>query len=508
MRLLLDTNIIIHREASTVVNQDIGVLFNWIDKLGYQKCVHPTTLAEIQKHQDQKVVKTMSVKLSSYNQMQTEAPIGQHVKAVSDKVDKNENDWNDTKILNEVFCGRIDALITEDRKIHYKASLLNISDKVFTIDAFLEKVNSENPKLTDYKVLSVKKEYFGNIDINDPFFDSFKEDYVGFEKWFSKKSEEIAYICLDDKNNILAFLYIKIEGHDENYNDITPYFSKKKRLKIGTFKVIMNGFKLGERFLKIIFDNALINKVEEIYVTIFNKRIEQQRLIQLLSDWGFENFGEKSSSAGNEMVLCRDFSKQVNKISPKLTYPYIDKDTNFWIVPIYPAYHTELFPDSILRTESPNNFIESEPHRNAISKVYVSRSIERGLKAGDVVVFYRTAEPGKDAYYSSVVSTIGVIESVITNIKSEADFISLCRKRSVFTDAELKEHWNYKPSWRPFIVNFLYVYSFPKRPNRKDLIDLGIFAGNYAPRGFDKISRESFELIIKSSLTNDSFIVN
>lgn len=508
MRLLLDTNIIIHREASTVVKQDIGVLFNWIDKLGYQKCVHPTTIAEIQKHQDPKVVKTMSVKLGSYNHMQTEAPVGQQVKSVSDKVDKNENDWNDTKILNEVFCGRIDALITEDRKIHYKANLLGIADRVFTIDAFLEKVNSENPKLTDYKVLSVKKEFFGNININDPFFDSFKEDYAGFEKWFAKKSDEIAYICLDGDNNILAFLYVKIEGQDENYTDITPQFAKKKRLKIGTFKVVINGFKLGERFLKIIFDNALVNNVDEVYVTIFNERIEQQRLIQLLSDWGFENYGEKASTSGNELVLCRDFSKQANKTSPKQTYPYIDKDTNFWIVPIYPAYHTELFPDSILRTESPNNFVESEPHRNAISKVYVSRSIERGLKPGDVVVFYRTAEPGKDAYYSSVVSTIGVVESVVTNIKSEAEFVSLCRKRSVFTDAQLKEHWNYNPKWRPFIVNFLYVYSFPKRPNRKDLIDLGIFAGHYAPRGFDRISREGFEQIIKSSLTNESFIVN
>jgi len=29
----------------------------------------------------------------------------------------------------------------------------------------------------------------------------------------------------------------------------------------------MNGFKLGERFLKIVFDNALQQKVDEIYVT-------------------------------------------------------------------------------------------------------------------------------------------------------------------------------------------------------------------------------------------------
>lgn len=501
MRLLLDTNIIIHREASTVIKQDIGVLFNWIDKLGYQKCVHPTTIAEIQKHQDPKVVKTMSAKLGSYNQLQTEAPIEQQVKLVSDKVDKNENDWNDTKILNEIFCGRIDALITEDRKIHLKANLLGMSDKVFTIDAFLEKVNSENPRLTDYKVLSVKKEFFGNININDPFFDSFKEDYVGFEKWFSKKSDEIAYICLDDKNSILALLYIKIEGHDENYNDIEPRFTKKKRLKIGTFKVVMNGFKLGERFLKIIFDNALINKVDEIYVTIFTKSLEQQRLIQLLSDWGFKKFGKKSSISGNELVLCRDFSKSADKTNPKLTYPFIDKNTNFWIVPIYPAYHTELFPDSILRTESPNNFIESAPHRNAISKVYISNSYERGLNTGDVIVFYRTKEEGKSAYYSSVATTVGVVENVISNIKNESDFISLCRKRSVFSDEELKAQWNYNPKNRPFIVNFLYVYSFRKRPNLKWLNDTGIIPDiQDVPRGFRRISQEDFFKITNYSV--------
>jgi predicted nucleic acid-binding protein len=47
MRILLDTNIVIHREASTVVNSSIGILFRWLDKLKFDKCVHPVTLAEI-----------------------------------------------------------------------------------------------------------------------------------------------------------------------------------------------------------------------------------------------------------------------------------------------------------------------------------------------------------------------------------------------------------------------------------------------------------------------------
>jgi len=50
MKILLDTNIVIHREASTVVNEDIGVLFRWLDNLHHTKCIHPITVEEIAKH--------------------------------------------------------------------------------------------------------------------------------------------------------------------------------------------------------------------------------------------------------------------------------------------------------------------------------------------------------------------------------------------------------------------------------------------------------------------------
>ena len=67
-------------------------------------------------------------------------------------------------------------------------------DRVFTIDSFLEKVVSEHPELVNYRVLSVIKKHFGDINLNDPFFDSFREDYIGFDKWFNKKADEIAYV--------------------------------------------------------------------------------------------------------------------------------------------------------------------------------------------------------------------------------------------------------------------------------------------------------------------------
>jgi predicted nucleic acid-binding protein len=494
MKILLDTNIIIHREASKILIEDIGLLFYWLDKLHYTKCIHPLTIAELNRNINPETAKTMQLKLANYHLLKTEAPLNDRVKEISSAVDSVVNDTNDTKLLNELYCDRVDILISEDKKIHTKAKMLGIADRVYKIENFLEKVTAENPDFVNYTVLAVKKDYFGSINLQDKFFDSFKEDYIGFEKWFNKKSDEIAYVCY--QNNILsAFLFIKVENQTENYSDISPTFTKKKRLKIGTFKVASNGFKLGERFLKIIFDNALQYDVEEIYVTIFDKRQEQLRLIELLEDWGFKLHGIKTSSSGEEKVYVRDFSRIADAKNPKMTFPRLSKSSDIFIVPIYPEYHTELFPDSILRTESPLSFIENEPHRNALSKVYISHSLERNLKPGDIIVFYRTG-----GYYAGVATTIGIVESVKTDIQDENELILLCRKRTVFKDDELKMFWKRYTRNKPFIVNFLYAYSLPKRPNLKTLIELGVIPDiNDMPRGFRKINREVFLKLAKYS---------
>lgn len=507
MRILLDTNIVIHREAATPVDEDIGVLFRWLDKLHHVKCIHPVTVAEIEKHEDPRVRDSLKVKMGSYNTLRTSAPLAKEVRRVLCQLDKNENDRNDTTIINELYCGRVDALITEDKGLLSKASFLSISDRVYTIDAFLEKVNSENPEVADYKVLSVRKSLFGNLDLSDEFFASFREDYPEYEKWFNRKADEPVYVCLSEDRPI-ALLYLKVEENNEVYLDIDPRFLPKKRLKIGSFKVTLNGFRLGERFLKIVFDNALLLKVDEVYVTIFGRRIEQQRLINLFEEYGFHFHGQKTGTGGKERVYVRSLAKIADRQRPKLTYPFFSRAGQVFIVPIYPKYHTELFPDSILRTESPQGFVENEPHRNAVSKAYISRSVERSLHSGDVIVFYRTAEKGP-AYFSSVVTTIGIVEQVFTDIATESDFIRLCRKRSVFTDEELSQHWNYSRTNRPFVVNLLYAYSLPKRPTRQELIDMGILPSTYkGPRGFTRISAQNLKDILKESEADEGLAVD
>jgi predicted nucleic acid-binding protein len=503
MRVLLDTNIVIHREAARVVIEEIGLLFKWLDRLKYTKYVHPITIQEINKIKNKDTRQTFNIKLDSYVTLNPPATLHPNVIKACAPLDKDQNDSNDTLLVNEVYNARIDILITEDKKIKKKAELLNIADKVFNIDSFLAKVIAENPDLSDYKTLSVKKEFFGNINLDDQFFDSLKEDYPGFEQWFNKKSQETAYICQSNEG-VSAFLYLKVEDENEPYPEIAPAFSRKKRLKVGTFKAALNRHLLGERLVKIIFDNAIRYGVDEIYITILNIRTEQRWLIRLLEDYGFAHYGHKHNEYGEELVYVRDMRKRFEHNQPKLTYPYISRRSRSFIVSIYPDYHTNLFPDSILRTESPQDFVENEPYRNAISKVFISRSYRRDLQSGDLIIFYRTG-----GLYKSVVTTMGIVESVVANVNTVDEFIRLCRVRSVFSKKELVAQWDWSKSNRPFVVNFLYAYSFPKRINLHRLIEIGVIQDvNSAPRGFELLDPSSLELILKETNTDGRIVVD
>lgn len=502
MKVLLDTNIIIHREAATVVNNDIGQLFKWLDRLGYVKCIHPITIKELQSHKDPKTVKTINVKLESYEILKTIATICEEIELISKKYDKNQNDINDSHLLNELLSNRVDFFISEDTNVYVKATELGINDRVYDIETFLEKVLYENPALIDYNVLSVRKELFGNIDLKDDFFNSLREDYSDFEDWFNRKADEPAYV-FRYKDRIGAFLYLKIEDENENHSSIQPSFPRAKRLKIGTLKVALTGLKIGERLLKIVFDNALVQKVPEVYVTIYDKRPQQNRLIRLLEDFGFERWGGKKQGDQTELVLVRKMGNALKSL-PSKTFPFISREADVYFCSIYQNYHTELFPDSILRTESKEDFIENQPHRNAIRKVYISHAYKRDLNPGDVIVFYRTG-----GIHKGVLTTIAIVESVKLDLRSETELIDYCKRKTVLEENALKEFWNRFDTLKPFVINFLYAYSFPKRPILAKIIDLGIIKSpTEIPRGIWELGWDNFGKILKEAESDENIIGN
>lgn len=499
-KVLLDTNIIIYRETDRIMNPNTPDLFNWLDKLHYDKYIHPISEQEIAKYADIEKRKVILSKIGSYNKLTALAPLAKPISELL-KYDKDINSQNDTKILNELYCGRVDIFITEDRILYNKARQLGIEDKVFSIESFSEKMLSEHPTLIDYTVLAVKKKKIGEIDIRDEFFDSLRESYKGFDSWLNRKAQEDAYVCYFE-NKLKAFLYLKPEYEDEVYSDIDPILPKKKRLKIGTFKVSMNGLKLGERFLKITFDNAINMNVDEIYVTIFDSDINdlpKQNLVKQLTDFGFYRWGTKNTGEG---VYVRDMTQAFDKENPKHTFPLFDKYANAYICPIYPSYHTSLLPDSILNNESPYEFQENEPFRNAITKVFISRSIFRELKRGDNIIFYRTG-----GLYQGVITTIGIVNRVLFPRTLE-EFKDFCKRRTIFTDSELEMHWNNNTKYKPFVVEFLYAYSFPKpKVNLKALCDADIVSLGNIPRGFYPIDQDKFNKILKLTRTDVRYLV-
>ena len=155
----------------------------------------------------------------------------------------------------------------------------------------------------DAKIIKKK---FKQIDLQDTFFDSLKNDYDNFDTWFNAKGDEFAYVYYAD-NSLKAFLYLKPENKDEDYSDITPLFLPKKRLKIGTFKVIAPGLNIGKEFLKITLNTAVNINAEEIYCTIPDlsdtNNPDKKSLIKMLKKFGFYLWGTKNN---NESVYVCD----------------------------------------------------------------------------------------------------------------------------------------------------------------------------------------------------------
>ena len=77
----------------------------------------------------------------------------------------------------------------------------------------------------------------------------------------------MAYVFKNHSGEVKDFLYLKIET--DALEDVEPVLEAKKRLKVGTFKLLSRGTRRGERFMKKIMDKAMAEYVDEVYVTIF-----------------------------------------------------------------------------------------------------------------------------------------------------------------------------------------------------------------------------------------------
>lgn len=348
---------------------------------------------------------------------------------------------------------------------------------------------------------------FNQVNFSDVFFDSLKADYYhGFIEWFHSKcnSNDYAYVLYDENDNIDGFLYLKTETGI--IDDVSPIIPNGIHLKVGTFKFNPKGTLRGQRFLKKIFDHALNNNVDNIYVTAFEKH---DYLIRLFKIYGFIDEGVKVSENGIERVLIKEMNRDALTGDILSDYPFINNRSNEskFLLSIYPTFHTRLFPDSKLITESPD-VISDVSYANSIRKVYIcGMSGVESMKPNDIIIIYRTSDNQGPAYYRSVATSLCVVEKVrnIHSFVTEKEFLDYCARYSVFTESELKNF--YKTKKYPYIISFTYNLALPKRLNRAKLIsEIGLNPQAYW--GVMKLTNEQFNNVVKLGGVNESIIIN
>jgi len=342
---------------------------------------------------------------------------------------------------------------------------------------------------------------FRDLSLDDPFFDSLKAGYREFPEWFSRKADEDVYAVVDDESGELSgMLYLKQE--QGAISDVNPPLPERRWLKVGTLKIVGRGTKLGERVIKKILDTAISYGVDGVYVTVFELHSD---LVELFKRYGFIEHGKKTTANGTEIVLIRSLTELTGNMIRD--YPFIHiKGKRYWLLAIYPDYHTRLLPDSILRNES-KEIVQDVSHTNTIHKVYIARLALSRMSPGDVVVFYRTNDGKGKAFYRSVVTSVCVIEEVRSR-KNFADvdaFLAYTKPRSVFPEEVLRDFW---VNWgRLYVAKMTYNVAFGKRTTRGHLLTEGIVSEQ--PRwDLRELSQKQIDQILTLGEVNARLIID
>lgn len=143
------------------------------------------------------------------------------------------------------------------------------------------------------KTSIIEEKNLTEIDLQDSFFDSLKRDYAGFEEWFLKKQKKQTKVFITRKGKVLtSLLMLKEEDEKESYDDFDKKMPPLKRIKIATMKVANPGKNIGAIFMNIIMQKAIQARVDEIYITMFEK---QTQLIDFCQRYGFVYYCKKDT---------------------------------------------------------------------------------------------------------------------------------------------------------------------------------------------------------------------
>ena len=453
MNILIDTNIIIPLEdTNKLLKSSFANMKKLASELRYCLYIHPMQYEDIKRDKNIDRKKTMFSRLNQYPLIENPPILTDEDLMTLGLTQVNDNDKVDNNLVFTLYRGAVNLLVTEDVGIHKKAAKLNLQDKVYRHDQFINFLEQLSHKTISNKYSGVYERYLYEIDNNKPFFDSLRETYPEFDIWFKKKSEQRRKCwCIEDENSqiVAICIYKDEENKDIGKLSYNGEVLNGKVLKLCTFKVAPSarGKKLGERMLYIAFKYCKDNNYDWVYLHTDGK--EQKSLVGLCEEYGFRNQGKCNLDDVyiKPMKICDKLSDEIDSFVTY--YPYFRNNASIhkFIIPIKPQYHEILFPDF---SKLQGSLFENEQQfcqvqGNTIKKAYLCHSSIKKIKRGDIVLFYRSGD-------DKSIKCMGIVE---TSFVSEDinEVLPAIAKRTVYSCHEVKNMLKK----RTLVILFRYI---------------------------------------------------
>jgi L-amino acid N-acyltransferase YncA len=431
MKLLIDTNVFIPLEPTNHSDQEAlteitAELHKLAIEAGFQIFLHPAATIDIEKDSDKERKNLRHVLFKKYPTLPDPPSVSEELHSIIGTPPFGSNDWVDHQLAAALYSDAVDFLVTEDGKLRNKIRKLGLYKRVATvaeaislIEDLIERIPRPPPAVRALKAHA--------IDQNDAIFDSFKSDYKGFEKWFRKcrREHRQAWVINGVGREIAGLCII-------NHEKDPPNSISGKVLKICSFKVApeFNGFRFGELLLKTVFEHAIENQYEWVFVTVFDK---YGKLIELFEDFGFSKLDERTS--GNELIFVKPLRPETKKpdlsaIDYHIRYgpKHFRTDVPWYVIPIQPKYAKVLFPETVQQSTL---FQMKKPYSNSIRKAYLCNSQIRSISEDSVLLFYRSHE-------ERGLIALGIVEESFKSSVSDK-IARTVGKRTVYSLDEINE---------------------------------------------------------------------
>lgn len=486
LTLLLDTNVLIPLQDSyAVLSENLANLHRLALVGGHKFVYHPASVDDFERDSDQARRARNLEHIRRYPALERPAKCPWNTPTTS------PNDACDNEILYALECDAAHALITEDRGLLNKARARGLSHRTYNIQTaedWLRRLHQPNgvslPNIDDTPLHTLTPE------LASPFFDSLREGYNGFDAWFRSKARENrkAWVYRDEAGALGAICVYDVQTDETVTNEGKRLGGKA--LKLCTFKVDqrVRGRKIGELFLKAAFRYGTENACEHVFIHADVKK--HPYLVNLLADFGFADVG----TYGLDRVFVKWHPVRAPDAAGLSALEYVRQfyphyqagpDVQKFLIPIQQGFHQILFPD--YPALQPLLFAARGSVGNAIKLAYLCHAASKQIRAGDLLLFYRSED-------EQAVTSLGVVERFAV-LSDAASIAALVSRRTVYSIEEI-EGMATRPTK---VILFRLVKHLPAPPSLKRLLEDGVVAGNI--QSITKISDDSFSRVLEAAGT-------